>query len=838
MSELDDVWHEKLEAERAARRLAEKTLEQRSQELVEANALLRQAYDELEQRVGERTRELAEANARLQREIQERTRVESARRESEERFRTLSDSAPVLIWLSDTEGKSVYFSKPYLEFTGGTQEEESGDGQERTLHPDDRARLLSEYWTAFRERRAYQTEYRLRRHDGQYRWIHGNAVPRVTADGQFEGFVGCCTDITERKVVEEERLKFVALVENSSDFIAMADLTGRVFYLNPAGRTLVGIDQLEAHWPGWMARCMTADGLRLMELEMMPALRSQGHWQGETPLRHLKSGRMIDMQHFFFVVRQRDSPAPLCIATISRDITERKQAEHKLQRAMESAESANRAKTEFLANMSHEVRTPLAAILGFADMLSDDVMSRDESLQLLDSIRRNGEHLLEVLNDILDVSKIEAGKLEIDPILYDPWRVVLEACVSLRGRVLERGVRFALEPTGPLPSRVLVDPTRLRQILVNLVSNAVKFTDPGRKVGVQVSCERDEGGLGQTLRIDVVDEGIGMTPEQIERAFVPFQQGDSSTTRKYGGTGLGLSITRRLAEAMGGAIVVESAPGQGSCFRVILPVTLPSHETPWVDPEQLPRELRIERGRVERSVASMAGAPLRGRVLLAEDSPDNRRILVYYLRTAGVEVENVENGSEAVARALEEPFDVILMDMQMPVLDGYDATRQLRAAGCRAPIIALTAHALREDRANCLAAGCSEYLAKPVTLDNLLSMLSLFLKPAASADASSSDERSSSTVVTNDIRELVRVYVNSFEAQVSDLRQALSQGNLAQVEILAHRAKGVAPMYGFHELGSVASLIESAASEEQDADLIADLIDEFEECCRRASDPR
>jgi CheY-like chemotaxis protein len=359
----------------------------------------------------------------------------------------------------------------------------------------------------------------------------------------------------------------------------------------------------------------------------------------------------------------------------------------------------------------------MTAILGHADILLGSLHDR-EDVEAARIIKRNGEYLLDVINDILDLSKIDAGRMDIERVACAPAPLVEDVLELMLVRADAKGLPLRAEYAGPIPQAIRTDPTRLRQILLNLVGNAIKFTEVG-EVRLRVSLDAVVEG-DPRLVLEVIDTGIGMTPEQLGRVFQPFTQADSSTTRKYGGTGLGLSISRRLATMLGGEISATSSLGKGSCFRVS--VAAGSLEgVPLVQPGQ-PTE--------KPAPAEEAGAPkidLDCRVLLAEDGPDNQRLIAFVLRRAGADVTVVENGQKAVEYAMasypgwgrrtedpEVPFDVVLMDMQMPIMDGYEATRRLRSLGYRQPIIALTAHALQHDREKCLEAGCDEYAAKPI----------------------------------------------------------------------------------------------------------------------------
>jgi signal transduction histidine kinase/ActR/RegA family two-component response regulator len=398
-------------------------------------------------------------------------------------------------------------------------------------------------------------------------------------------------------------------------------------------------------------------------------------------------------------------------------------AKDRAEAASQAAEAANRAKTAFLANMSHEIRTPMTAILGYADMMLEPGQTISDRHDCLQVVRRNARHLLELINNVLDISKIEADKLTVDPAPTDLPDLLADLVSLMRPRAAEKGLSFDLETEGSLPREIHTDTLRLRQILINLVGNAIKFTATG-KVKLRVKLEPPS-----ILRVDVIDTGIGLAADQLSRLFQPFSQADNSTTRRYGGTGLGLTISRRLANMLGGDVTATSAPGRGSTFTLRIDVG-PIEQLTLVE---APREaMRPKKSSKDSSEPAWS---LRGRILLCEDGPDNQRLICAHLRRAGAQVTVAENGRLGVDATLDaikghKPFDLILMDMQMPELDGYGAASELRKKNCTTPIIALTAHAMAQDREKCLAAGCTDYLTKPVDKNTLLKTLSKYLTTA------------------------------------------------------------------------------------------------------------
>lgn len=472
-----------------------------------------------------------------------------------------------------------------------------------------------------------------------------------------------------------------------------------------------------------------------------------------------------------------------------------------LQVARIEAEAANEAKSSFLANMSHEIRSPLTSIIGFSELLRDESLPAGERRQAVETIYNTGRHLLEIINDILDLSRLSADRLQIE-IIRSPLAELINRVAALIGmQAQQKGLRFRVECAGPLPRDIDTDPTRLLQILLNLCTNAVKFTAHGSVV-LTLSCvpERRE------LIFDIEDTGIGLTREQIDRLFQAFTQADASTTRKFGGTGLGLHISRLLAEQLGGTIRVESRPGIGSRFTV----TIGCGE---VDPDSLTADLLTEA--VVAPCAGHAGKDtprLHGHVLLAEDDPDIRRLIVLYLGGAGLRVTEVDNGRSAVEAALAGDFDLLLTDLQMPEMGGLEAVEWLRAAGFGRPIIALSAGALSGEAERCLAAGCNEFLTKPIDRTALTGLLGKYLPADAGADPSPALDQDPAYQAAR------AGFLASIAAAWPEWQAWREAPDWQRMRAMAHRLKGTAGGFGYERLGQCAGRLEHAIIENRRAD--------------------
>ena len=681
-------------------------LRAQAEELREANAALyrtrdelRVSYEGLERRVDERTHELAMATERLELAI-DVGRIGIWERDLRSDALILSDQILSMLEIKVDPDKS----RPTFTFETFLN----------LIHPDDRQAVQQNAEHAIKENKNYAHEYRVVRPNGDVRWVQSKGRSICDDDGHPIRFSGVMIDISATKA-SEDALRDLA---NSVPQLAWtADDSGRITWYNQRWYEYTGSTPEQMH---------SADGWRTFyDPQMLPEITRCWHesiatgktFEMEFPIRG------ADGQMRWFLTRAagvRDERGKLTrwFGT-NTDIDDRARIRAELELAKNAAENANQLKTAFLANMSHEIRTPLGAILGFADLLKDSTASEVERGRYLDIILRNGSQLLEIINDILDVSKVESNQLKIECVECNIPELVEETASLLRERAKEKGISLDVISKDAFPPALLTDPIRLKQILMNIINNAVKFTHVGG-VRIELHCTPVATEKAD-VSIHVVDTGIGIPRADQAKLFEPFVQADNSISRRYGGTGLGLALSQRLANLLGGDLKLDhSDPNRGSSFSIAL------------------RDLNVATPAPERGASpappSHKAIPrperaLEGRsILIVDDSTDNQHLISRLLTKQGARVDLAANGAEGVTMALKGDHDLVFMDIAMPVLDGYAATSRLRERGYRKPIIALTAHAMSGVRAKCLNVGYDDHLTKPVNATDLIDKARKFIE--------------------------------------------------------------------------------------------------------------
>ncbi len=759
---------------------------------------------------------------------------------AEQRWLMALEGSGLGVWDWNAATGKIFFSHQWKAMLGYA-DHEVGDGLNEwtdRVHADDLAGCQADQERHFRgETPFYRNEHRMRARDGSWRWVldQGMVFER-SADGKPLRLVGTHTDVTERRAARERDRLFRGTMETSlMGIYIVQDLRFR--YVNPAFAALFGDAPQEM-----IDRVGPLDGVvpeqREQVAENLRQRAAGGPGQPYEIKCVRKDGSTFDLLVWGKGVEYEGRPA---IVGTAVDISERKAMEAELEAhrdhledlvakrtaqlvaAREEAERLMRVKRDFLANMSHEIRTPLNAVLGFARIGVRDSAGR-ASQETFARIQDAGEHLLGVINDILDYSRLEAGKVAVEFHPFQLAAVLDHAASFVAAAAARKGLAFVVDAAPDLPEWATGDAQRLQQILTNLLSNAVKFTATG-EVRLRVAREGDD------TFFRVIDSGIGMSAEQVARLFRPFEQADNSTTRRYGGSGLGLAISHDLAHLLGGEITVDSAPDRGSAFTLRLPLPAAQPALP------------------EHAAAAPTGPRLSGiRVLAAEDVEVNRRILEDLLVHEGAQVVFAENGRQALERLQEMgagAFDVVLMDVQMPVMDGFEATRRMRELAPALPVIGLTAHTMAEERRSCLAAGMAEQVAKPIDVQALVVAVLRQTRSASGAQggeaapAPPDSATSAQPAAIIDRQALLerfpgrqafvdRLLASVLESQAetpAQLRAAAGGKDLVAIAFLAHSLRGMAGNVAAQDLQELATRTEAAARADGDEalDLALDL---------------
>ena len=645
--------------------------------------------------------------------IQRYSEIDGPLDETEDRFRIMADQAPVMIWMAGLDKLCTFFNLVWLNFTGRTLEQEIGNGWAEAVHPDDFERCLSTYVSAFDAREPFTMEYRLRRFDGEYRWLIDNGIPYYNAQGVFLGYLGSCIDISNRKYAEQ----------------------------------------------------LMIDG--------------------------------------------------------------RQEAEH-----------ANQIKSQFLAMMSHEIRTPLNAILGVLELFSQTSLNSQQA-EYLKIASCAGKNLLELVNDILDLTKVESGMLELEQINFDVIELT-QFCVRLMtSGAKEKGLKLGVFIDPEVSSIIRGDPLRFKQVLLNLLNNAIKFTEQGSVI-IKLSAQTVDNNADNCLvLVEVIDTGIGITSELQGNIFEVFVQADLSDTRKYGGTGLGLAITKRLVSLWGGSIGLESTPNDGSRFWFTVGAEATSFGiTTTQDSKDASNEI---------TPAADLKTAFQANILLVDDSVINLAVISSMLTTVGHRVDLAVCGVDAIKAVSDKNYDLILMDVSMPDMSGLEATKIIRqSTGINnMPIIAITAHALVGYKEQCLAAGMNGYLTKPISQKDLLSIINTWCAVNFDAVVQANPHLEIKMVDTvlseltkqfgqQKVNELLLLFLTDLSARSNALKSAVIQHNILDIDREVHTIKSSATIFGAIALQEKAMVLEIYCKN-KDLSSLQYLVDDFLICAERTS---
>lgn len=855
--------------------------------------------------------------------------MEENLRRSRDFYLTLFNEFPAMVWRAKSNQSIDYLNKNYLSFKGKTLEEALADSWISDIHPDDIKKYINTYNEAFKKKEPYELEYRIKRFDGEYRWVNDNAGPYYNQEESFAGYIGACYDITEEKKIREKLKRYELLSENTRDIILVIDAEGNIIEANWAAVKTYGYSRKEllsktiyelrmaedltkkqleeAFEKGNFFECIhyKKDGTtfpvevstqstmlggrkivisiirditerkyteeRLKESESKYRLLFMNMLNGfayhqivldehGTPIDYI----FIDVNEAFeqLIGKRRDeiigkratelfanlemqdfnrinsfgevalngktmnfigihsllggkwfnitvySYEKYRFAAMYYDITEQMKIESEIHRAMKATKAAYKAKSEFLANMSHEIRTPLNGIIGMIDLSMLSELS-DEQRDNLYTAKTCANSLLKIINDILDYSKMEAGKLSIENKEFD-LKALIENIVKVHYyQAKEKGIELSYQLPIELPDLVIGDPNRLQQVLNNLLDNAVKFTDHGH-----ISLIINNVGLSDDfieLKFLVVDTGIGIPKEEKGKLFKSFSQIDGSHTRRFGGTGLGLAISKQLIEMMGGILNLESEKHKGSTFSFTLKL-----------------EIAQEKDRILSNIESIGiqKAKENARILLVEDDEVNRKVIGKMLKKLGYDFDVVENGNAALEMLCYKEYDLCLMDIQMPGLDGTQTAgiiRQKEKGGeTHMPIIAVSAHALRGDRERFLALGMNDYIAKPFQISELYTIIEKWLNRKTRGYINGyleelfthvDENNELNNYILNCVHE-IRPIIHEIKGNINKLEYFIGEENIEAVEDIAHHIKNLATSINADKIKTLGFRIELAARRE------------------------
>ncbi|UWG98315.1 PAS domain S-box protein [Dehalobacter sp. DCM] len=749
--------------------------------------------------------------------------------QSRDFYLALFDNLPALIWRSDADGQFNYFNKPWLEFRGKSLKAEIANDWRQDIHPDDIALYRKICRESYATQTAYQIEYRIKRFNGEFRWVIERSNPYDDLEGNFAGYIGACNDITEQKRSTAERIKAEkALRESEDKYRNLFNAADDAIFLIESRKTAAGrtvwfreVNDAACRRLGYTREELLRKGpLDIVPDSQIPLMTEiymtrKGRRETFETIHLAKDGTEIPVEiNSHNVVMQGGT---YCLS-IARDISERKQIEMQMKKAMEEANAANKAKSEFLANMSHEIRTPLNGVIGMIDltMMTDLTEEQRDNLVTAETC---ADSLLKIINDILDFSKIEAGKMTIENKDFELLQLMEKIVKIHYHRAVEKGLTFHCRLPDEMPV-IKGDPGRLQQVLNNILGNAVKFTEKG-SVGITLTVQEPEKDRIK-LQFCITDTGIGIADEERSRLFQSFSQVDGSYSRKYGGTGLGLVISKQLVEMMGGTIQVQSEKGKGSTFSIELTFPTSSREKEFhsaPDQEQLIDVTKHH-----------------ARVLLAEDDIINQIVVSRMLKEMGYAYSVANNGIEAIRMLDKKDYDLCLMDIQMPIMDGIQAMTMIRKSeeitGHHLPIIALTAHALLNDRKKFVSLGMDDYLAKPFRMTDLYDLIEKLLSKYGKVPDDAGDIRTAPSLwgKTRQISDTLEGELAFVKSEIAETIETLLAINplkeQLEAEKLAHKVKELSAMIDADTLKNLAFRVELALRR-SDYNVVPELVNEM-----------
>lgn len=735
-------------------------------------------------------------------------------------YRILAENSSdlVLLMSRDEASKIIYVSPAVTSLTGWSPEEFESSTLEDRLVAEDVAEVRSDLASLSAAQPKATGFHRLLVKGGGSIWVEA-VFQLAVYDALGDCVVYTARDVTLRKEAEEalstNEARYRMLTDTSGDVVTQLDLNFRRVYVSPACRLLLGYEPEEMIGVRPSATIHPEDAASAKELaDKLVAGQFEGDRATSTHRVLHKDGHYVWVEAGMNLVRDGTSGAPKYVICALRDVTERQRIAQHLENARVEAENAARQKSEFVANMSHELRTPLTAILGIHDLMAGDLLLSAQNRRYLSMARDAGETLLAIINDVLDMSKMDVGLVRLEQVTFDVSALAEECRCLVDLNASRRSLRLTVAVD--TPARLVGDPTRVKQILLNLMSNAVKFTHQGA-----VTARLTYSHETSRLRIEVADTGIGIAMDSLPRLFDRFSQADTSITRSYGGTGLGLAISKRLVDMMNGEIGVLSNPGQGSTFWLELPLSVgPDESLAPLFPSGAARSIR--------------------RVLLAEDNALSQEVISAMLQRHGCDITVVDNGAAAAAATLApNDFDVVLMDLQMPIMDGLTATKTIRDAQNSTPIIGLTANAMVEDITKCISAGMQAHVAKPIDWPHLLAVIERVVGGSGASDSADErdvgaegvlDESKLATLVGLVGPERLRKMLNAFVSEVEKRTEGVDTLAAKDFAARVHTLVSLAGQFGFAELSTLCASIEAEIRVDQKPVRIS----EFKDAAKRA----